>query len=268
MISMCNTVKSDAEFHPLISIITVCFNAGNTIERTFRGVANQLYPNIEYIVIDGGSTDDTLGHIEAYKHLISFFISEKDNGIYDAMNKGINMARGEVIGIINADDYYTSNSIDHVMKIWQRDKTIDVICGKCSTIGSAGNVIRTDSSVIDFDNQVVNVLHPSTFVSKKCYEKNGVYKDNYVYAGDYELFCRLASRNAKFEFIDTVSACFCIGGFGSTVGIVKEWENFHINCRYWGLTRALLLFPRSFVLPFFRRKIGNLFRKIGLKKPL
>ena len=101
----------------LISIITVCLNAVETIETTIRSVLQQTYKNVEYIVIDGGSTDGTLQIIEKYRNDISILISEKDEGIYDAMNKGIELARGDYIGIINADDWYEKDAVEHVVQI-------------------------------------------------------------------------------------------------------------------------------------------------------
>ncbi|MDO4190908.1 MAG: glycosyltransferase, partial [Bacteroidales bacterium] len=96
---------------PLVSIITVCFNAEKTIEQTIQSVINQTYSNIEYIIIDGKSTDSTLNIVSKYKDNIATIISEPDNGIYDAMNKGIKLSSGELIGIINADDWYEKDAV-------------------------------------------------------------------------------------------------------------------------------------------------------------
>jgi glycosyltransferase involved in cell wall biosynthesis len=96
---------------PLISIITVCYNSVKTIEETIQSVLAQDYPAIEYIIVDGGSKDGTLDVIYQYKHKISQIISEPDNGIYDAMNKGIHLAKGNVVGLLNADDIYANNKV-------------------------------------------------------------------------------------------------------------------------------------------------------------
>ena len=100
---------------PLISIITVSYNAVKTIEDTILSVINQTYPNIEYIIIDGGSTDGTLDIIKKYQDKITYWVSEPDKGIYDAMNKGIAKANGELIGIINADDWYELDAVQNVV---------------------------------------------------------------------------------------------------------------------------------------------------------
>jgi glycosyltransferase involved in cell wall biosynthesis len=252
---------------PLISIITICFNADKTIERTFQGMATQTYPNIEYIVIDGGSTDNTLSLIEKYKYLISYFSSEKDNGIYDAMNKGINIAQGDVIGIINADDYYAPNALVLVMRAYQINKDVDVFMGNCSTINPSEKLIRTDKPTINFEQGVVYVLHPSTFISRQCYSKYGVFNDTYKYSGDYEFFCRLAGKSAKFFHINYTLAYFRLGGFGTRIGVLKEKECLLITLRYWGLFAATRL-SLVLIYSFSRRKFGVFLRDIGLKKPI
>lgn len=250
---------------PVISVITVCFNARRTIEQTFQSLINQNYGNIEYIVVDGGSTDGTLEIIKKYKNLIKLYVSERDDGIYQAMNKGIRMANGEVIGIINADDFYAPNALTHVMRIYQANKNLDVIIGDCSTVNSSGNIIRDDKPLIDFQRGIVSVLHPSTFVSRRCYSSYGCFNESYRYAGDYELFCRLAYRGASFFYINTTLAYFRTGGFGSRVGILKEKENIVITYRYWGLNSALRVSLKMVNL-YLRRKIGGFLRQIGLKK--
>ncbi|HRP58868.1 MAG TPA: glycosyltransferase family 2 protein, partial [Vicingus sp.] len=110
--------------NPKVSIITVCYNSEKTIEDTIKSVANQSYPNIEYIVIDGGSTDNTLAIIDKYKDKISTVISEKDHGIYDAINKGIKLATGDIIANLNSDDFYIdSDVITDVVATFENEKT-------------------------------------------------------------------------------------------------------------------------------------------------
>lgn len=250
---------------PLMSIITVCFNARHTIEQTFQSLINQTYARIEYIVVDGGSTDGTLELIIQYKHIISNFVSGKDGGIYEAMNKGIRMANGELIGIINADDFYAPNVLSKVAQVYQANRNLDVIIGNCATVNSYGAVIRDDKPHIDFQRGVVSVLHPSTFVSKQCYLNFGCFDESYRYAGDYDFFCRLANRNANFFHIDTTLAFFRTGGFGTRVGILKEKENVVITYKYWGLGAAIRVSFR--MLHFYlRRKFGVFLRRVGLKK--
>ena len=114
-----------------VSIITVVYNNFATIEEAIKSIKSQLYNNIEHIIIDGGSTDGTLDIINKYKNDINIFISEKDNGIYDAMNKGINLSTGNIIGILNSDDIYFDNKvISKVVDCFKGDKNLDILYGK------------------------------------------------------------------------------------------------------------------------------------------
>ena len=112
-----------------ISIITVVKNNKDTIEKNILSLINQNYKNYEHIIIDGGSEDGTIEEINKYKKDIKYFISEKDKGIYDAMNKGINKAEGDIIGILNADDYYFSNALEIVKNYFEKYKEIDFLFG-------------------------------------------------------------------------------------------------------------------------------------------
>jgi len=107
---------------PLVSIITVVLNGRKTIEQTILSVRNQSYANIEYIIIDGGSTDGTINIIEKYSEGVDFWISESDNGLYDAMNKGIGYANGELIGLLNSDDYYESDAVSRVIEAYKSNR--------------------------------------------------------------------------------------------------------------------------------------------------
>ena len=111
-----------------ISIITVCYNSGKTIEDTFKSVQSQSYKDIEYIVIDGGSKDNTLELINQYKEIIDYSVSEKDNGLYDAMNKGIEKATGDVIGFLNSDDLFCDDmAVEKVMNVFNENSKIDSV---------------------------------------------------------------------------------------------------------------------------------------------
>jgi glycosyltransferase involved in cell wall biosynthesis len=114
------------------SIITVCYNSEKTIERTITSLRNQTYQNFEYIIIDGGSTDSTLEIIKKNLDVVSILVSEKDEGIYDAMNKGIDLASGEIIGIINSDDWYENDTLENIFKI-SFGQTNLVIHGLCTS---------------------------------------------------------------------------------------------------------------------------------------
>jgi glycosyltransferase len=183
-----------------VSIITVCYNSASTIEATIRSVVSQDYQNIEYIIIDGSSTDSTLSIVEKYKDSISKVISEKDNGIYFAINKGINFATGDIIGILHADDFYTDNLvISKVVEVFQKT-------GADTLYGDLQYVNRTDISKVTRhwkSGEYQDGLfykgwmppHPSFFVQKKCYDKFGTYNTSLRSAADYELMLRLLHKH-------------------------------------------------------------------------
>jgi glycosyltransferase involved in cell wall biosynthesis len=182
-----------------ISIITVCYNSAETIESTLKSVSSQDYPDIEYIVVDGGSTDATLDIVKRYKN-VSILVSEPDEGIYDAMNKGIGLARGDVIGTLNADDFYVGNSVvSDVAKTFE-DNTIDACYADLVYVdqNNTDNIVRYWKSKPyqpRLFKQGWMPAHPTFFVKKSVYEKLGVFDLNYKIAADFELLFRLIEKN-------------------------------------------------------------------------
>ncbi|HJP63930.1 MAG TPA: glycosyltransferase family 2 protein [Mucilaginibacter sp.] len=186
---------------PTISIITVCYFSEATIESTILSVLSQDYPQIEYIIIDGGSTDKTLEIISKYKGNISKLISEPDKGIYDAMNKGIAMATGDIIGILNSDDIFFTNSvISDVVSVFTSDKNVDAVYGNIAyfTGGDKGKTVRTwiTKPYYDtfFDDGEVPP-HPSLFVKKSVYDAIGTYFPGFKISSDYEFMFRAFKVN-------------------------------------------------------------------------
>ena len=186
--------------NPKISIITVSFNSAKTIKNTIESVLNQIYTNIEYIIIDGGSTDSTIKIVKSFGDKISFLISEKDNGIYDGMNKGIKASTGEYIGILNSDDFYPNNSvIQDVVNCLLENKTESLY----------GDLIYVDSEKTDkiirywnsgkFDLNKIRkgwmLPHPTFFVKKEIYTKFGLYSEKLKSAADYEMILRLLYKH-------------------------------------------------------------------------
>lgn len=217
-----------------ISIITVCYNSQDTIEDTLLSIQQQSYPNIEHIVIDGASTDSTLDIIRRYKDSIGCLVSEPDQGIYDAMNKGITLASGEVIGFLNADDLYVDrNVVDHIARAFYEEQ-IDA----CYT-----DLVYVDPSNLD---QIIRYWqssdysdglfakgwcppHPTFFVKKKIYEKYGSFDLNYIIGNDVELMMRFLSRYLiRSKYLPEVTVKMRVGGVSNKrlVDIVKQ--NFEI----------------------------------------
>lgn len=219
-----------------VSVITVCLNSEKYIEQTINSVLNQTYKDIEYIIIDGGSTDNTLTIIKNYEDKFKGklkLISEKDNGIYDAMNKGISMASGEIIGIINSDDWYETYTVEKVVETYRNNKE-SVIYGAMAVI-KENNIF--DIAITDYKELNYGMIsHPTVFVPKVLYKKLGVFDLKYKIAADYELMLRFFNNNINFMFIPKILANFRIGGV-STVLIKKcLMETNEIrkkyNCKY------------------------------------
>lgn len=194
-----------------VSIITVVYNGVETIEQTILSVLAQTYKNIEYIIIDGLSTDGTLQVIKKYSSVISHFVSEKDNGLYDAMNKGIALSTGEIIGIINSDDWYAPDAVEKVVEYF-RYHSVDLVYGRVFWVNQDNSQILAPAFPLETLWHRMAVPHPSVFIKKEIYDRFGVFSLDYQLSADYELMLRLYSHQVKFGFIDTVLAYFRFGG--------------------------------------------------------
>ncbi len=196
-----------------ISIVTVCFNSAKTIETTLKAMARQQYSNIEYIIVDGASTDNTMDIINKFRNVMPFetkVISEKDSGIYDAMNKGIKASTGDIIGIVNSDDWYEDNAILEVVKAYSGDD-YEVIYGM-------KRVIENEmEKAIEFRNhnflRQQMICHPACFVTRKTYEKFGLFDLSYKSSADYDFMLRLyESKMVKFVPVYKILTNFRTGG--------------------------------------------------------
>ncbi|EDZ62421.1 glycosyl transferase, family 2 [Sulfurimonas gotlandica GD1] len=195
-----------------ISIITVCFNAADTIEETINSVVNQPYDNKEYIIIDGGSTDGTLDIIKKYEDRIAYWASEPDYGLYHAMNKGIEKATGDIIGMINADDYYFDDIFVDVVKAFDGKSLEEHIF--------FGDMFHDGDIVKGWRQENVKIgafgAHPSMFCPKKVYDKIGKYRLWYKILADYDFMYRAYHvYNIKPIYLPKKTAFFRVGGLAS-----------------------------------------------------
>ena len=175
---------------PLITVITVCYNSGRTIEATLKSVLAQTYQNYEYLIIDGASTDDTLKIVSSYEAAFGgrlHVTSEKDSGIYNAMNKGIKQSRGIMIGILNSDDYYSPNTLELVARRYEQEQyPLLVINGDMIRVAEDGEEIcRYHFTQKHVDGRQC-FGHPSMFAAKAVYDKIGLYDESYKLAADGE----------------------------------------------------------------------------------
>jgi glycosyltransferase involved in cell wall biosynthesis len=183
-----------------ISIVTICFNAVEHIEATIASVLIQGIPGLEYIIIDGGSTDGTIDVIRKYEKQLAAWVSEPDEGISDAFNKGIALASGELVGLLNAADYYVPGALKELLSIY---KGSDVIYGNMRTLveGKSNGDFHPDHQKLKSD---MTLCHPATFIRKDAYLRYGDYRSDYRLAMDYELLLRFLLAGAAFEKIDLV----------------------------------------------------------------
>ncbi len=217
---MTKIVDSDAEAAglPRVSLITVCFNSVGTIRHTVQSVAAQDYPAIEYIVIDGASTDGTVAVLEEHRDAIDRLVSEPDGGIYHAMNKGIALASGEVIGFINSDDFYPrSDSISRIMKAFVAP-TIEACYGDLCYVSpvDTSSVVRYWKSSPFRRRSFLRGWcppHPTFLVRRNVYERHGSFDPQYGVAADIELMMRfLEVHEITAEYIPEVLVHMRIGG--------------------------------------------------------
>lgn len=198
----------------LVSIITVTYNAKNYIGQTIQSVIAQTYPNIEYIIIDGGSTDGTVDIIKKYKDHIAHWVSEPDKGIYDAMNKGISFAHGELIGIVNASDYYAEDTVQKVVEAYQTHLNAGLFHGNINMLNEDGSLFKhkiADSNLQHLETGF-SIFHPTFFVTKNVYDKMGLYDTTFRLAADYDFALRCWKAGIGFYYIDSVLSNFRVGG--------------------------------------------------------
>jgi len=204
-----------------VTIITAVLNSVTTIEDCIRSVCSQSYPNIEHIIIDGGSTDGTIEVIKRYMDSISMFISEPDNGMYDAINKGLMNARGDVVGILNADDFYANEKvIEKIVEVFKKN-------GVDSCYGDLIYVDKEDPDKIvrywkSKPFRSISFMygwhppHPTFFVRKWVYDKYGFFNPDFKIAGDYELMLRFIEKNKiSTSYIPEVLVKMRIGGISN-----------------------------------------------------
>lgn len=194
-----------------ISIITVCLNSEKTIEQTIQSVINQDDRDCEYIIVDGGSTDKTIEIIEKYRNHITRIISGPDRGIYDAMNKGIASSCGDIVGIINSDDWYEPGTFDMVRRCFQ-ESDAEAVYGRMNLIYEDGRTEALIPSDIEKMRYEMEIPHSTVFLKKEIYEKYGPFRLEYHIAADYEFILKLYTKGVRFAYLDQTLANFRMSG--------------------------------------------------------
>lgn len=245
-----------------ITVITVIYNGAETIEDTIKSVLSQTYKDIEYIVVDGGSTDGTVDIIRRYEPRFEGrmkWVSEKDNGLYDAINKGIRMATGDVVGILNSDDYYTSNRVLERIAPFFKRKTIDAVYGDIHFIRPN----NPDKCVRYYSSRPFRPFwlrfgfmpaHPSFYVRRSVYEKAGGYKTDYKIGSDYEMMVRLfrkfhiKAKYVKMDFVTMRTGGLSTRNIKSRLTLINEDV---MACRENGIYTNKLLIYIKFIYKIF-----------------
>jgi glycosyltransferase involved in cell wall biosynthesis len=248
---------------PLLSIITVVRNGEKYLEETILSVLNQDFNNYEYIVIDGGSTDDTIKIIKKYNNKIDYWVSETDNGIYDAFNKGMILSKGEYIGVINSDDVYTPGALKIISNYIANNKNIDFIFG--SVKKHWGVLSGYKPKKIYYSWGFYTSHSTGFFLKNSSAKKIGFYNLKYKYHSDYDFFYRMIVK-LKMKGIatsrDEVVGIFRRGGFSSTINPWKLFKE-EILIRYDnGQNIFLILFIFFYKLIFNLKKFLKSFYKI------
>lgn len=214
------------------SIITICYNSEAEIRRTIEAVLKQNYKGeVEYLIIDGASTDRTVEIAESYRQQFEKkgyrykILSEPDRGIYDAMNKGIRRSTGDIIGIINAGDWYEPNALRIVAKTYQRS-SFDLFYADINLIKSNGTVIVKRSRYDKFLVSSRNWNHPTTFVTKKTYDELGLYLGKGIH-DDYEFVLRARKAGKKIVIRNKILANFMVGGASNQKSLKKSVARIH-----------------------------------------
>lgn len=214
-----------------VSIVTVCLNSVKTIEQTIQSVLNQTYKDIEYIVIDGGSRDGTCEIIEKYRSGIAYYVSELDEGLYHAMNKGIKRATGNIIGILNSDDWYDLYAIENIVKAFQ-ECDCDLIHGKLAMVYENNQYRIVGQRNLENLYIGMTITHPTVFIKREIYNRYGVFDLKYKNASDYELMLRLYTLGIRIRFIPSVLTYFRLGGLSQKQEIINIQESYKISRYY------------------------------------
>lgn len=245
-----------------VSVITIAYNSAETIEDTIKSVVSQDYPELEYIIIDGGSTDNTLKIIDRYKDHISNIISEPDKGIYDAMNKGVANATGELVGILNSDDIYADDKVvtDIVNQLGDKDAIYaDLVYVKRDAIDEVTRYWKSGEYTKGDFVKGWMPPHPTFFVRKRCYDAYGTYDLRLKSAADYECMLRMIHKNnISLAYLPRVITKMRVGG-QSNANVNNRVKANQEDRMAWEMNGLKPRFYTLYLKPL--RKIGQFLKK-------
>ena len=251
---------------PRVSIITVTFNAEKFLEETIRSIVTQDYENLEFIIVDGASTDGTKAIIESYRLSIDKYVSEPDAGIYDAINKGIKMSTGSIIKIQNADDILLPGAVSAAVRELEKYQPNDqvILIGRSRVIDQFGSFVgRITQKATIYGFESFN--HPGWFVPATVYEKHGLYSLDYKIASDYEYYLRFKAAGGGVLWMKDDLVCYRQDGASSGWDGVSEVAS--INRIYFGLVRSFLVRVQHHLGKLVRpawRVLRSSFHRLGI----
>ena len=265
------TAPANVMASPVFSIVTICWNARTTLERTLQSVTEQKGPAFEYIVIDGGSTDDTVDLLRAWSDRITHWVSEPDGGISAAFNKGLRLCRGEWIGTINADDWYEPGALAAVVAL---PESVEIACGHMRywDDDQPATVFAADPTRLPRE---MTINHQATFVRRRVYERLGYFREDYQYAMDYELFLRFYLGGASFVEVDRILANMRYHGVSHRrwkrayaevrrakiehgIGVMRAWRHWLVHITRGWIRSLLVALHLGALVTYYRRRFSVL----------
>jgi glycosyltransferase involved in cell wall biosynthesis len=216
---------------PLVSIVTVVYNGAAHLEQAMQSVIGQSYANIEYLLIDGGSSDGTLEIVAKYQDRLDYWISEPDRGIYDAMNKGIALCRGELIALLNADDYYQPDAVEAVVESYRRQPSAQILYGHAFFIDDALKLRYRSRAHADYWRGMC-FSHQAMFVQRDLYLALGSYDAGLRIAADYDFVVKCFTRGIAFTEVDAFLVNYRDSGLSAQDRIASMREGRRVLRRY------------------------------------
>lgn len=243
---------------PLVTIITIVLNGVQYIEETINSVINQTYDNVEYVVIDGGSTDGTLDIVKKYKDVVDYWVSEPDEGISDAFNKGVGLSTGDIIGIISAGDRYEIDTVAQVVSHLFTEQA-DIIHGMGQYWDSTAKRTNLICPNHDLLYREMTVCHLTVFASRNCYKSIGLFRKEFRYAMDYEWLLRAKVSGMTFLYINRCLAHSREGGISDRRWRFALWEVAKAkSIHFRGRINHLLYFVYQVIKGTVRRYVDNI----------
>lgn len=243
---------------PLVSIITPTFNSAKQLNKTIGSIRDLAYENVEWIVIDGASKDDTVELIKQNGDVVDYWVSEPDTGIFDAWNKGVRVAKGEWISFLGAGDAYTPDALDVFMGAIHASKTLpELVTSRIRFVNDAGELLRVYGAPFNWEKfqKFMDVAHVGALHHKSLFNNHGLFDTRYSSAGDYEFIMR-CGPGLKTLFLDRVTVDMLAGGIST--GRTGMMETYYVQRRYGGGLGAIIRLCAAcfnrYVRPWFRHK--------------